>query len=472
MDDHAFAAASELAALIRGRDRSAAELLEGQLERIEGLDPLLNAIPTRDVEAARAAARRADVAVRRGEDLGPLHGVAITLKDSHAVAGMRSTIGVREVGDRVPDRDGTVASRIRAAGAVILGKTNVASMLYDVQTVSELFGRTNNPWDLGRTPGGSSGGAAAAVAAGLSSIEVGSDLGGSVRIPAAFCGIVGFKPTEGRIPETGHMETGRPRSVWIMESISPLGRSVDDVALVFSILAGPDGHDPTVPPIPLHRPRDVRVRGLRVAVATAFPGVRVQAGIRAAVGRVADSLAADGAIVAEALPEIDWEDQRNTRRRLFKLTDTVFSPRATVDEFPLADYLASLDRRAHFIGRWERFFRDWDVLLCPVTNRTAFEHRPMGTPFEVDGETVEYWSIEPHVQPFNFLGAPAISLPAGMDDDGLPVGVQLASARWSDEHLLAIARAVEPIAGGFRAPPIAVPLSPVAQPGTAPPAPR
>ena len=455
MTDLTYASATELADLIRDRVVSASEVLEAQVERIERLDPSINAIPTLDVDRARSAASVADDAIAAGHDLGPLHGVGMTLKDSHAVAGMRSTIGVRGVGDRVPDRDGTVAARLRASGAIVIGKTNLASWLYDIQTDSELFGRTNNPWHPARTPGGSSGGSAAVVAAGLSPAEVGSDVGGSIRIPAAFCGVVGFKPTEGRIPETGHMDIGQPRSHWIMESIGPLARTVQDVRLLFSILAGPDKIDPTVPPVPVGTHEAVPTSGLRVAFATSFPdgrGSRVQQAIRDAVVRVANTLSAEGATVGEALPTVDWEQQRAVRSRLFRQAARAFAEEEGEGPPPLATYFRDLAFRSATITTWESFFDAWDVLVCPVTDRSAFEHRPTGTPYAVDGMTVEYWSVETYVQPFNFIGAPAISLPAGHDDDGLPIAVQVVGRRWGDDRLLAIAKTIEPIAGGFRPP--------------------
>jgi amidase len=210
----------------------------------------------------------------------------MTMKDSDAVAGMRSTIGVRGVGDRVPVRDGTVAARLGAAGAIVIG-------MYDIQTDSELFGRTNNPWDPRRTAGGSSG-AGAVEASGLSPVEVGSDLGGSVRIPAALCRVVGFKPTEGRIPETGHIDIGRPRSHWIMESIGPLARTVRDARLLYSILAGPDGIDPTVPPVPVVTEAAISPLGMGPIVGRSVSELIVDGGSSLDLGAFRLSRFADG----------------------------------------------------------------------------------------------------------------------------------------------------------------------------------
>jgi amidase len=452
--DLSFAGLSRLRALLTSKELSASELLAMQLERLEALNPLLNAVVTTDLETAIAVAAEFDRASARGSVRGPLHGIAITLKDSHAVAGMRSTVGVRRPGDRVPETDGTVAARLRRAGAIILGKTNVSSLLYDFQTESELFGVTSNPWDLSRTPGGSSGGSAAAVAGGLTPFEVGSDLGGSTRVPAAFCGLVGFKPTEGRIPETGHAELGEPRTAWIMESISPLARSVEDARMIYSLLSGPDGFDPTVPPVPVQAVRSVEVQGLRVALARSFPDQRVSSAVADAVEDVAQRLTAAGARVEEAFPELPWEEQIAIRRRLFYMTDGAFRPRKPEDSASVAELLSLLDARAKIIATYERFFERFDVILSPATNTTPFTHRPTELNFEVDGEEVDYWSVGRHVQVFNLLGAPAIVLPSGHFQEGLPIGIQLAGPRWGDDRLLAIAARVEDVAEArFRTPP-------------------
>lgn len=448
--DLAWGSIRELSGLLLDARISAVELLDEQVRRIEKVNPVLNAIVTQDVDGAHRAASEADAGRRRGAEGGAVHGLAVTLKDSHAVAGMRSTVGVPDRGDRRPVFDGAVAARIRAGGGTILGKTNLASWLYDIQTVSDLFGRTNNPWDLDRVAGGSSGGSAAAVAAGLSVFDVGSDVGGSVRIPASFCGVVGFKPTEGRIPETGHQDVGRPRSHWVMESIGPLARSVEDVEAVFRLLAGPDGHDSTVPPLPLATVAAPPLRGLRFAVTEALPACFVQADVRAAVRRVANDLEAAGAVVEEAFPPLDWELVGETRRALFRLADRPFE--AGARDGLVRDYFAALEVRSAAIGVVEAFLACYDAFLCPVTSTTAFPHRAMGEPFEVDGRTVDYWTPEESAQIFNFTGSPAISLPAGLDAEGLPIGIQLVGQRWHDAELLAVARSVEPIAGGFRPP--------------------
>lgn len=431
---------ASVGAALRAGAISAVDLLEAQLDRIERLDPAIRSIVRIDEHRARAEAVAADAARERGEALGPLHGIAVTLKDSHEVAGFGASIGVPGDLDGPVTSDGTVAARLRAAGAIILGKTNLSSRLYDIQTESELFGRTSNPWRLDRTTGGSSGGSAAAVAAGLTLLDVGSDVGGSIRIPASFCGVVGFKPTEGRIPETGHRGVGQPRAHWVMESIGPIARRVEDVVTAYTILSGSDAADPAAAPVPVGPVRRAELGGLRVAWSDGFPGEVVQAEVRENVRRTVRRLAAAGAIVEPVLPQVAWADQRELRSRLFRIADEVIGARS---DMTAREYFEALAQRAVAISAWEDFLGRWDVLLAPTTNCTAFPHRPMGRAIEIDGATVDYWTPERHAQPFNLIGTPAISLPAGSDAEGLPIGIQLVAGRWRDEHLLGVALAVE-----------------------------
>src|SRR2546421_7333242 len=245
-----FSSTTQLADAIRARHVSATEVLEAHLAQIDTHNPALNAIVTIDAERAYERAREADEALARGQVWGPLHGVPFTLKDAHATAGMRTTSGFPPL-DYVPQEDSTVTARLKAAGGILMGKTNVATMLADYQSANPIFGRTNNPWNSERTPGGSSGGAAAALAAGMTPFEIGTDLSASIRIPAHFCGVFGLKPTEQRVPLTGLIPgLPTPRSVRIMSCIWPMARTVEDLALLFSIIAGPGGRGTGVQPVP------------------------------------------------------------------------------------------------------------------------------------------------------------------------------------------------------------------------------
>ena len=270
--DVPFSSTIELAAAICSGGVSSTEVLEAQLRQIERHNPALNAVVILDTEAARERAGAADAATRRGERWGPLHGVPFTLKDTHSTAGMRSTVGFPPFAGHVARMDSPVVARLREAGGILVGKTNAAMLLADYQTDNPLFGTTNNPWDLGRTPGGSSGGAAAALAAGMTPFEIGTDMAGSIRIPAHFCGVFGLKPTEHRVSlEGGFPNPGdAPRSIRSMNCIGPMARSAEDLALLYSIIAGPDGADTDVAPVPVDAVPALEVKGLRIAYAADF----------------------------------------------------------------------------------------------------------------------------------------------------------------------------------------------------------
>jgi amidase len=450
--------ARELARRVSERELSSAEVLEAHIDRIERHNPTLNAVVTLDLDRALERARRADASLARGEIWGPLHGVPMTLKDAHDVAGLLTTVGT-DVLDRIPSEDGTVAARLRAAGAIIIGHTNVPPWLADYQTANPIFGRTSNPWDHGRTPGGSSGGATAALAAGLTPLEVGSDLAGSCRLPPHFCGVYGLKTTEHRVPDTGFFRPveGTPRPVRILGGTGPLARSLDDLELALTVISGPDGRDGEVPAVPLASDRHRPLAALRLAVAPTLPGIRVARAIREQIERVAGAAADAGAVVEERLPEIDWEGMYHLYGDLVMTVTGLFDPAAELpDEHrTLAWYLEALERRDRFVSAWEAFFSDLDGIILPPAMTTAFTHREPGGSLEVDGEDVDYGGNGGPLVIFNLTGQPAVVAPAGLDQHGLPIGIQIAGPRWSEMRLLAIARALEEAAilPGFRPPP-------------------
>ncbi len=448
--------AHRLAAAIRDGEVSAAAVLEAHLGQIEAHNGALNAIVTLDAEGARVRAAAADAAVARGDVLGPLHGVPVVLKDGHETKGMRTAVGMTRHADHVSAGDGAVAAKLRAAGAIILGKTNVPPRLRDVQADNPVFGRTNNPWALDRTPGGSSGGAAAAVAAGLAPLDIGSDLGGSIRFPAHLCGVYGFKPTERAVSLAGHLADppGMTRNFRIMFSHGPIARDVADLELALRVIAGPDGRDPEVPPLPLPEPDAVRLDTLRIAVAPAFPGSPVADDIAAAVEAFASSLSGAVARVAPALPEIDFVAERQLFSDIADgLSFAIYPPKEGRPPLTLGAYLDLLDRRDATIAAWERFFDDWDVLLCPPAMTTAFTHRKMGEPVMVGGIAQPYWSLLDYTCPFNLTGLPAGVMPLGFDRERLPIGVQVVGRRWQDLRLLRMMALLAGRTDGFVRPP-------------------
>lgn len=450
-----FVSTVELAAAIRERRLSSREALAEHLSSIEWLNGRLNAVVTLDAERAQRRARDADEALARGELWGPLHGVPFTLKDTHSTAGIKTTVGSPMLAGHVPMRDSTVVSRLYGAGAVLIGKTNVAEWLADFQSNNPVFGRTSNPWNRARTSGGSSGGAAAAVAAGMSPFEIGTDLSGSVRLPASYCGVYGLKPTEHRVPLDGvvPLPPDTPRGIRIMSCIGPIARSIEDLALLMSIIAGPDVADTDVPPVPLGESARIELPALRIAVATTFGSLPVSAEIIAAIEGLAASLRGAGATVEPALPQgLDLDEQLANAGELIGLVAGAFqptdSPRPTFEH-----YMEALGRRDRAIAAWESFFDGFDALLCPASMVTAFEHCKPGTPLRVDGREAPYHAVSGHAALFNHTGHPALAMPLRLDSAGLPLGVQLVARRWNDMRLLSVARAVAEVTGGYQSPP-------------------
>jgi amidase len=476
----AFSSAVELAAALRARRCSARELTELYLARISRHNPSLNAYCTLDEGGALRRAREADEALARGELWGPLHGVPMSIKDALETAGMRTTGGHVPLRDHVPQRDATAVARLRAAGAILLGKTNVPPLSADYRADNEIFGRTNNPWSLERTPGGSSGGAAAAVAAGLCAFDLGSDLAGSVRTPAHFCGLFGLKTTERRVPNTGHIPEppGLPRAVRHMNVLGPLTRSVEDLALITKVICGPDDAEWDVPPVPWTEPPARELRAHRFAWSASFGGIPVSADTRRGIERLATALARAGCAVEERNPEgfdfdAAWEawgeiaiTERaatggdRSRERVAALNKTLGDSYAVARgsakgmHATVADYAAALTRRDALITALEKFFERWDAFICPVTVSPAIGHVPFGTPIEVDGAKVPYFIAgTAYTCPFNLTGHPSAVIALTKSSGGLPIGVQLVGARWSEPALLALAAKVALITGPFQPPP-------------------
>ncbi|TJW31309.1 MAG: amidase [Mesorhizobium sp.] len=451
-----FSSTTDLAAAIRGRRISAEEALDAHLAQIDTHNGHINAVISLDREGARSQAKKADAALARGEALGPLHGVPFTLKDMHETAGMKTTAGFPPFADYVASHDSPVVSRLKAAGGVLLAKTNVATMLADWQSDNPLFGRTGNPWNLKRTPGGSSGGAAAAIAAGMTSFDVGTDMQDSIRLPAAFCGVYGLKPTEHRISLAGGFPDphGAPRSVRLMSCLGPLARSAEDLALIYRIIAGPDGHDTDLAPVPVEDVPELDLKTLRIAFAPSFPGFPVASEISAAVESLARRLRDAGAVVEEAkLPKLDLHDDLEQGGALIGMMMEAAQPEPPEQPTPVSNWFAALARRDRSMLAWERFFENCDVLLCPVAMTTAFPHCKPGNSLTVNGKDESYWMLPAHGVVFNYSGHPALAFPCGQASNGLPIGLQLVGPHWSEARLLGIAAATAPLTGGFRRPP-------------------
>ncbi len=467
--------AAELASAIAGGRISASEALDACLARVDALNPAINAIVETDVETARASARAADEALASGLTPGRLHGVPMTVKDSFDLAGFPSTFGRPERRDHRARRDALAVERLKAAGAIVFGKTNVPIDLADWQSFNEIYGDTVNPWDASRTPGGSSGGAAAALAAGLSALEFGSDIGGSIRIPAHCCGVYGHKPTFGIVPMRGHAFSPDDADSDILVG-GPLARSAEDLAVALNLTAGADpaagsGWRLDLP----DEPRE-SLRGLRIAVVTDDARYPVDADTRAALNDTADFLAAEGVDVVRdpALPMPSEELWRLYLRLLrgatsARLTDeeasaAVAAAAATdAEDFGYGAvmlralgqshhrWLRANDRRAWLRNRWREFFGDVDALITPMMATAAFPHirgvAKQDQQLDVDGtmrpiSDTYYW-----IGLASVTGLPATVAPAGASRDGLPIGLQIIGPEFLDRRCIKLAGFLEQ---GFR----------------------
>jgi amidase len=395
----------------------------------------------------------------RGDSWGPLHGVPVALKDCHDVRGLPSTCGVVSWAAHEPTSNSPVVDRLVKAGAIVFGRTNVAESLADFQCANPLFGRSSNPWNLAHTTGGSSGGAAAAVATGMSPFDIGTDLSGSIRLPASFCGVFGLKPTEGRVSAIGSFPNprGGPQPVRHMLCVGPMARSASDLRLLIGLVAGADGFELDAPPVALEPVVATIVRPPRIAVSVSLAGLPVAREVADVVRRLAADLAAQGFVVDEVpVPADEQGGDLQAAAELVGMMLGAFHVPTSGDGPPrpdFEDYLRALHRRDRSTMNWDRFFTQWDALLCPTAMVEAFTHRPPGQPFAVDDAEIPYFAISGHTAVFNYTGHPAVSIPCELSSRGLPIGVQLVGPRWREMPLLTLAEGVSSVRGGFRPPP-------------------
>jgi amidase len=460
---------------------SAIEVVEAQLGRIENFNPALNAIVTLDAGNARSRARQADRALAAGKSWGLLHGVPITVKDSFDTAGLRSTSGYRPFRDRVPVEDATPVARLREAGAIILGKTNLPALVNGLQTDNALFGRTNNPWDLRRTPGGSSGGAAAAISAGLSFLELGSDIGGSIRIPAHFCGVYGLKATAGRIAAKGHVHVARARrlpappdceALFELASFGPIARSIEDLELVLPIVS-----EPATPPLTPSAQR--ALSQLRVAWTDDFGGAPLDGGSRRLIQSFVEALTRSGCHIERRNDVLDYGEAWRISGICSAAVNTLFQSlpvrlarravapllRQFGPQHPFMQGLfaglaldraclrRALEQRMRLIQQVEKFLGEWDCWICPAFPTPAFTHRPKRAPIEVDNQSMPQLEANLYTIIFNMTGHPVVTMPIGLSPECLPIGVQVVGSRWREMALLNAARQIASVTGGFQRPP-------------------
>lgn len=457
MDELIYASATALAKAIRTKKVSSVEVIDAHLHRIEAVNPKLNAVVQLTADTARAQARQADAALARSDLKGPLHGVPMTIKDSLDTAGVISTGGTKGRASFVPPEDATVVARLRAAGAILLGKTNTPELTLSFETNNLIYGRTSNPYDLSRTSGGSSGGAAAIIAAGGSPFDIGSDYAGSIRLPSHWCGIAGIKPTSGRVPRTGHISPfgGILDS---FQQIGPMARSVDDLSLLLPLIAGPDWIDPAIVPMPLGNPGAVNLKGLRIAFHTDNGVLSPTQETVATVRKAAKALSDGGTLVEEARPEgieqfyeiamaLYFADGGAAIWRLLQEAGT------TEHTFPWlsAAQPVSTTQLDALVTKWYRvrstmlsFLKDYDVILCPVNAFPALPHGSVGENLQAFSYTMTY----------NLTGWPGAVVRGGASSEGLPIGVQIVAHPWREDVALAVAQHLETALGGWQRPPL------------------
>lgn len=451
-DDVTLWTAREQAAAVATGRITSRELLEAFLARIDAVNPSVNAVVTIDADGARHAADAADAAVEEGAPLGPLHGLPITVKDALETAGMRSTGGAVELTDNVPDRDAPAVAAVKAAGAIVVGKTNLPRWSGDIQAFNEIFGTTNNPWDLARVPGGSSGGAAVAVATGMTSFEIGTDIGGSIRFPAAYNGVFGHKPSFGVVPSTGyldHVEGGTTEAD--VNVIGPIARSAGDLDLLLSIMAR--NRPPWVAALG-DRPADPR--RLRVAAWLDDAFCPVDAAVVTVLERAVTALEADGVQVDRgARPDLDPKRASDLGLALVAAA----TQRPGSDGGPLHRIWCDwhIEREA-IRARWAAFFADHDVLLLPVGFVAPFAHQQEGTfadrTLTCNDVSRPYADIVAWTILTGMAYLPSTVPPIGTTDDGLPVGIQVVGAYGADRTTIAFADHLAAVAGGYVPPPL------------------
>lgn len=479
-----YRSAFELGRALEAKELSSAELLEEVADRVEQRNPEINVVVTLDLERALERANEVDqlrTDPKKAAGLGPLAGVPITIKDSLMVEGTRTTSGAPELADFVADTDAVSVARLKEAGAVVYGKTNLPIYAGDVQSYNDVFGTSNNPWDTTRTVGGSSGGSAGSLAAGFTSLEIGSDIAGSIRNPAAMCGVVGHKPSYGIVSGRGQIP-GPPGTLTQADIavIGPMARTVNDCEAALSLMAAPDEWQAPAWSLSLPAARSRQAKELRVAVWANDPYCPVDPEIETAILDVAEQLEAMGAIVdTEVRPTgFDFAKADATFAQLLgaalaggwssneieEMAEKLKSTSAIDGDLGIEGatlrhrgWLSNNERRLQMRARWREFFEQWDVVLAPVSPTVAIPHdhsSPMSArTIEVAGESRPYTAQMQWMGLFGLVYLPATSVPIGLHSNGLPMALQVVGPYLEDRTCLAVAAVVEQITGGFRSPP-------------------
>lgn len=461
MDRFIHSSTKTLSEAIHNKEVSSYEVVTACISRIEAVNPKINAVVQKTFEEAIEQARQADNALRRGDNWGLLHGVPMTIKDSLDTAGVVTTAGTKGRATYMPDKDATVVARLRAAGAILVGKTNTPELTVAGITDNHIYGQTNNPYDLNRTPGGSSGGAAAIVATGAIPFDIGSDSSGSVRLPAHYCGIAGLKPTLGRVPRTGHILSFEIGLLDPYTHIGPLARYVEDLTLLLSIIAGVDWYDPTIVPIALGNPLDVDLRQLRVAYYR-DNGIKTSTSdTEQVIQQTVEILFASGLTLVEDRPpgieqaeglasNLILADGGAAIRKLLQTSGTALAETHSSIRWTQSDRVLPTLGLTALTAQWNifrshmlTFMREYDAIICPASSTPAPPHETADIDFS-------------YTVPYNLTGWPAVVVRGGTSSEGLPIGVQVIASPWREDVACAIAQQIEEELGGWQLPSVSI----------------
>jgi amidase len=478
-----FDSATQILASIRKGDLSSVEVLTEHLNHIEQINPKINAVVQMDMERAMARTKAADEATAKGESWGPLHGLPMTVKDAFEVEGIISTCGAPVWRDHIPKSNAEPVQKLIDAGAIIFGKTNVPIFCSDWQTFNDIYGTTNNPWDFTKTPGGSSGGSAAAVASGLSPVELGSDIGGSIRIPAHFCGVYGYKPTHGIVPMNGHLPPppGATAGEDTLAVVGPLARTPEDLELMLNVLAGPVKSATKAWCLQLPAPRHKMLSDYRIGLWLDDPYCPVDIETVDLIQNTADQFAKAGAMVKDAKPEFSLEFNNDIFGQLLAPVVATGFPKKVIDQMKNelkslgpndqsprsqrirnsfishSEWLSADGKRQKIKQLWNAYFNDYDVILCPTAVRPAFDHNHI-TDFhsrrlQINGKKRFYTDILIWAGLANCAQLPATNIPLGFSKSGLPISMQAMGPYLEDKTTIEFAKLVAEITGGFVVPP-------------------
>lgn len=482
MKQYIYKSASELAKLIRDGKATSSDIVKEHLEQIQAHNDKLNALISIFEEEALREAELCDQEVKEGNFRGPLHGVPVTIKEQFWIKGKKSNTNFKMLKDFVAPEDAVIVDRIRKSGAIILGQTNVPKNLLDYQVAGDIYPEGKNPYNLDYSPGGSTGGGAAALSAGLTPLELGGDFGGSIRVPASFCGLYGLKPTEKTVPSHGNIPLAKNANTFIVHMVQagPLARTIEDVELLWKVIVGPHESDRTVPDINWQKAANNSLSDYKVAWADGWPGFKTSAPISQAIKSLAEKLNSNGCKIEKKIPdETIHQDSLKTFVGLFPYIIAQGNPwlvrniikmqlysgflKGLKKEFPdLArtmnhafkfnanHYGEMLLQRSLITQRWEKFFMVYDFLICPVAFGPAYKRCKIGRKLNYDGKEMIYINYTwPYVACFNASGNPSITIPLGLSEEGLPIGVQIVGKYWSEPVLIHFAKQIAPLTQGF-----------------------